>query len=149
MRLDENIKLIVVDTLARSFGGDNKSAPQDMGEYINNCDDLIHEFGPTVLIVHHTGKDCSAGSRGHGSFFGALNTCITKKKVEQYTVLLKCKKQKKPPEFDDLKFCFLTLPGEYTLLVLEKVGTSQRPLKSKLGINEQLALFTYMKETKG
>ena len=77
MRLVKNIKLIVVDTLARSFGGGNENAPQDMGEFINSCDELMHEFGATVLIVHHVGKDAQSGARGHSSFFGALDTSMT------------------------------------------------------------------------
>jgi len=149
MRLVKNIKLIVVDTLARSFGGGNENAPQDMGEFINNCDDLMHEFEATILIVHHMRKDTQSGARGQSSFFGALDTCMTLKKVAQHDLLLKCEKQKDAPEFDDIQFCFLTLSGEDDTPVLEKVETSKRPLRPKLGINEQLALDTYMEATKG
>ena len=63
--------------------------------------------------------------------------------------MLQCEKQKDAPEFDDLQFCFLTLPGEDNTPVLEKVETSKRPLTPKLGINKQLALDTYMEATKG
>ena len=45
LRLVDDVKLIIVDTLARSFGGGNENAPQDMGEFIQACDDLMHEFG--------------------------------------------------------------------------------------------------------
>jgi len=149
MRLVKNLKLIVVDTLARSFGGGNENAPQDMGEFINNCDDLMHEFGATILTVHHMGKDTQSGARGHSSFYGALDTCMTLKKVGQHDLLLKCEKQKDAPEFDDIQFCFLTLSGEDDTQVLEKVETSKRPLRPKLGINKQLALDTYMEAIKG
>ena len=44
---------------------------------------------------------------------------------------------------------FLTLSGEDDTPVLEKVETSKRPLRPKLGINEQLALDTYTEATKG
>ena len=63
--------------------------------------------------------------------------------------MLQCEKQKDAPEFDDLQLCFLTLPGEDDTPVLEKVETSKRPPTPKLGINEQLALDTYMEATKG
>ena len=34
LRVAGYVKLIVVDTLARSFGGGNENAPQDMSEFI-------------------------------------------------------------------------------------------------------------------
>ena len=45
LRLVNDVQLIIVDTLARSFDGGNENAPQDMGEFIQGCDDLMHEFG--------------------------------------------------------------------------------------------------------
>ena len=145
----EDVSLIIVDTLARSFGGGNENAPQDMGEFIQACDDLMHEFSATVLIVHHTGKDSSAGARGHSSLFGALDTCMTLKKSGQHDILLHCEKQKDAPEFDDMQFCFVTLVGDDDTPVLHKVETTSRPKKLKLGINEQLAIDTFVEATKG
>lgn len=75
-----------MDTLARSFGSGNENAPQDMGEFIQGCDDLMHEFGATVLVVHHTGKDAQSGARGHSSFFGALDTSMTLKKIGDHDI---------------------------------------------------------------
>ena len=149
LRKVKDVKLIIIDTLARSFGGGNENAPQDMGEFINGCDDLMHEFGATVLMVHHTGKDSSAGARGHSSLFGALDTCLTVKKISQHDMLVHCEKQKDAPEFDDMQFCFVTLSGDDDTPVLHQVETTSRPKKLKLGINEQLAMDTYMEATKG
>ena len=149
LRNAKDVSLIIVDTLARSFGGGNENAPQDMGEFIQACDDLMHEFSATVLIVHHTGKDSSAGARGHSSLFGALDTCMTLKKIGQYDILLHCEKQKDAPEFDDMQFCFVTLSGDDDTPVLHQVETMSRPKKLKLGVNEQLAMDTYMEATKG
>ena len=95
MRLVKNIKLIIVDTLARSFGGGNENAPQDMGEFINNCDDLMHEFEATILIVHHMRKDTQSGARGQSSFFGALDTCMTLKKSCAARPIVKMRKAKR------------------------------------------------------
>ena len=144
----KDVKLIIVDTLARSFGGGNENAPQDMGEFIKGCDDLMHEFGAAMAIVHHTGKDSSAGARGHSSLFGALDTCMTVKKIGN-DMLVHCEKQKDAPEFDDMQFCFVTLSGDDDTPVLHQVETTSRPKKLKLGGNEQLAIDTYMEATKG
>ena len=149
LRKVKDVKLIIIDTLARSFGGGNENASQDMGEFIQACDDLMHEFGATLLIVHHTGKDSSAGARGHSSLFGALDTCMTLKKISQHDILLHCEKQKDAPEFDDMQFCFVTLSGDDETPVLQRVETTSRPKKLKLGVNEQLAMDTYMEATKG
>jgi hypothetical protein len=149
LRKVKDVKLIIIDTLARSFGGGNENAPQDMGEFINGCDNLMHEFGATVLMVHHTGKDSSAGARGHSSLFGALDTCLTVKKISQHDMLVHCEKQKDAPEFDDMQFCFVTLSGDDDTPVLHQVETMNRPKKLKLGVNEQLAMDTYMEATKG
>ena len=149
LRKVKDVKLIIIDTLARSFGGGNENAPHDMGEFIQACDDIMHEFEATVLIVHHTGKDSSAGARGHSSLFGALDTCMTLKKISQHDILLHCEKQKDAPEFDDIQFCFVTLAGDDNTPALQRVQTSNRPKKLKLGINEQLAIDTYMEATEG
>ena len=149
LRKVKDVKLIIIDTLARSFGGGNENASQDMGEFIQACDDIMHEFEATVLIVHHTGKDNSAGARGHSSFFGALDTCMTLKKIGQHDILLHCEKQKDAPEFEDMQFCFVTLCGDDDTPVLQRVATSTRPQKLKLGVNEQLAIDTFMEATKG
>lgn len=149
MRLVKNIKLIVVDTLARSFGGGNENAPQDMGEFINSCDELMHEFGATVLIVHHVGKDAQSGARGHSSFFGALDTSMTIKKFGQHDIQLICNKQKDAPEFEKLQFAFVTLGCADETPVLQIVPTAKTSNAAKLGKNEQLAMDTFNEATKG
>ena len=148
LRKVKDVKLIIIDTLARSFGGGNENAPQDMGEFIKGCDDLMHEFGAVVAIIHHTGKDSSAGARGHSSLFGALDTCITIKKNSN-KMLVHCEKQKDAPEFDDMQFYFVTLSGDDDTPVLQHIETSTSPKKLKLGVNEQLAIDTYMEAAQG
>jgi hypothetical protein len=149
LRLVNDVKLIIVDTLARSFGGGNENAPQDMGEFIQGCDDLMHEFEATVLVVHHFGKDTQSGARGHSSFFGALDTSMTLKKIGAHDIQLACEKQKDAPEFEKLQFTFVTMGGTDETPVLHMVPTSQAPTGPKLGKNEQLALDTYAEATEG
>ena len=149
MRLVGNIKLIVIDTLARSFGSGNENAPQDMGEFINSCDELMHEFGATVLIIHHVGKDAQSGARGHSSFFGALDTSMKLKKFRMHDIQLICDKQKDAPEFEKLQFAFVTLGGADETPVLQLVPTAKTSNAPKLGKNEQLALDTYAEATEG
>jgi len=56
--------LIVIDTLARNFGGDENST-QDMSAFITAVDGALkHKFGACVLIVHHTGHGDKSRARG-------------------------------------------------------------------------------------
>src|SRR6516165_6423170 len=65
--------LIVIDTLNRCFGGGDENSTQDMTGFINGCDALREEFGATVLVVHHSGKDRVKGSRGASALGGAMD----------------------------------------------------------------------------
>ena len=71
-------KLIVVDTLHRFFLGDENSA-QDTKTMLDACSVLMHEFGCSVLLVHHTGVSAEAQhrARGSSSWRGALDNEIS------------------------------------------------------------------------
>ena len=109
----------------------------------------MHEFGATVLVVHHMGKDAQSGARGHSSFFGALDTSMSLKKIGDHDIQLTCEKQKDAPEFDKLQFAFVTMGGSDDTPVLHMVPTSKTPAGPKLSKNEQLALDTYAEATEG
>src|SRR5690606_28789435 len=56
--------LIVIDTLARAIVGADENSAKDMGEVVARLDQLRRATRACVLLVHHTGKDTSAGARG-------------------------------------------------------------------------------------
>lgn len=68
------VRLVVVDTLNRAMAGGNENDVADMGALIRNCDAICRALDTFVLIVHHSGKDVSKGSRGHSSLLGAVDT---------------------------------------------------------------------------
>lgn len=70
---DLNPAIIVIDTLNRYAPGTDEG-PADMGKIIYAADLLKRMTGACVLIVHHSGKDASAGARGHSSLLGAVDT---------------------------------------------------------------------------
>lgn len=70
------VALIVIDTLARAFGGGNENASEDMGAVITHADKLREQTGAHVMFVHHSGKDSAKGSRGHSSLKAATDTEI-------------------------------------------------------------------------
>jgi len=70
---DGEVVLIVIDTLATTFGGGNENAPEDMGLYVANLLYIRDQTGAAVLVVHHCGKDEAKGMRGHSALLGVLD----------------------------------------------------------------------------
>lgn len=67
--------LVIIDTLARAFAGGNENASEDMGAFIAVTGKLQEALGgPTMLVVHHSGKDEARGMRGHSALLGAVDT---------------------------------------------------------------------------
>ena len=94
--------LIIVDTLARCFTGDENETA-DMAKFVQGVDMLRRELGATVLMVHHTGKDRGRGERGSSVLRGAADTMIRNTRNKQDdSMLLKCSKQKDAVEFEDI-----------------------------------------------
>ncbi len=65
-----NVVLIVFDTLARNFVGNENSA-EDMGEFIRAVDLIKFSTSSTIMVIHHSGKDASKGYRGSSALRGA------------------------------------------------------------------------------
>lgn len=129
--------LVVVDTLARSYGGDENSAT-DMSRFIRTCDAIREATGGAVLIVHHTPKEAGRGPRGSTALLGAVDTAFEIKK-EDRVVTLSCTKMK-DDEAPDQKMFDLTavdLEGETscvlvpTKIVPKKRGTKLTPRERK------------------
>ena len=58
-----DIGLIIFDTFQRNFSGDENSA-QEVNKFVKAADQLIHDFGCSVLLVHHTGRGNKGRARG-------------------------------------------------------------------------------------
>jgi hypothetical protein len=69
----QDVALIVIDTLAVTFGGGDENSPEDMGGYVSNVKLIKDRTGAAVIIVHHCGKDEARGMRGHSSLLGAID----------------------------------------------------------------------------
>jgi RecA-family ATPase len=96
-------KMIVVDTLARSFTGKDENNATDMGIFVRNMDTFKHEFDCTVLAVHHSGKDSDRGMRGSSALRGAVDTELEiKRKSDTMNVCLRTRKQKDTEEAEPL-----------------------------------------------
>ncbi|WP_137110251.1 helicase RepA family protein [Rhodobacter sp. SY28-1] len=66
--------LIVVDTLARNFGGGDENSTSDMNRFIAAVDRVKDQWtGCSALIVHHTGHGNKTRSRGSFALTGAVD----------------------------------------------------------------------------
>lgn len=93
------IQMIVIDTLARCFGGADENDAKDMGAFIRVCDELKTKTGATVLILHHSGKDESKGARGPSAFRAALDAEYQIiREGDEGALIMKCTKMKDAEE---------------------------------------------------
>lgn len=105
-RLDEEMvkvpKLIVVDTLARCFDGD-ENQQEDMGRFVAGLDRFRHEYGATLLAIHHTRLD-GERERGNTALRGGTDTMMSITRDEHGEIVLECTKQKDAEHFPPMAF---------------------------------------------
>lgn len=101
------VKLIIIDTLNRSFGGRDENSSSDMSMYLERMNVLSRMTNALVMVVHHPGKAEDRGPRGHSSLFGAADTAIEVRRGEAVLT-----KQKNGP--DGLEFHFRLEDGVLT-----------------------------------
>lgn len=93
------VRLIILDTLARCFGGSDENAAKDMGAFIQGCDYIKAATQATVLIIHHSGKDQDRGARGSSAFRAALDVEFNvRREGEGGALILSCTKMKDAEE---------------------------------------------------
>lgn len=141
--------LIVIDTLARNFGGDENSAT-DVGQFVRHVDShLRHKWKATTLIVHHSGKDGERGARGSSALKGAADAEYeVSRNDEDKIIRLTPRKMKDAEEPPPLAFELVgvsvqdnegNLLGGAALKVTEYI-VPLAPAKSGMGKNQQMAL---------
>lgn len=143
----ESPVLIVIDTMARNFGGDENSAT-DVGQFVRNADALRRHWKATVLIVHHSGKDGEKGARGSSALKGAADAEYeVSRSDEDKLIRLTPRKMKDAEEPSPLAFELVGVPvrddtgalvGGAALKLTEY--TAPMPVSAKLGKQQKAAL---------
>ena len=92
----QDLKLIILDTLARCYGGNDENSSRDMGAFIKGCDTIKQLTGATVLVVHHSGKNVDSGGRGSSSLPAALDVeyRVSRDGEGEQALVLTCSKMK-------------------------------------------------------
>lgn len=121
--------LIVVDTLARCFTGD-ENQQEDMGLFIRGLDALRDSYQATVLVVHHTGKH-GPEERGSSAFRGACDAMMLVTRDEDKNIVLKCTKQKDYEEFPEEIYSLVMMP-KWNSCIVESLSRRKDELEQKI-----------------
>jgi len=100
----DSLKLVIVDTLSRHFGGRDENQAGEMAKFVECLDHIRQKFGMTVLLVHHTGKDANRGARGSSVLRAALDNEILVKQDKKGLVKLTNEKMKDAEPFQPMAF---------------------------------------------
>jgi hypothetical protein len=143
--------LIIIDTLARTFGSGDENKQADMNAYVSAADRLREATGASIMIIHHSGVHEEKRERGSNVLRGAADTVIkVSRKNDNLDIINQAPegKQKDAEEFKTVKLTtrkvhFEQANVEQSTLVLnlreddgpaEPDGTAQG---DRLGKNEQ------------
>lgn len=103
-RFGKPFRMVVIDTMARSFNGDENSS-KDIGAFINSCYSWRSKLGDcTVMVVTHSGKDATRGIRGSSATYAASDFVYVVSRPNNLQALMKNEKQKDIDEAEDMRF---------------------------------------------
>ena len=108
--------MIVLDTMARCFMGDENSTP-DMGAFNRGIDRIRSETGATLQLVHHTGWNTTR-MRGNSSLLAALDVEMRVERDELGTIALSCEKMKDGMDFEPWYFTLSPVEGTKSVVAL-------------------------------
>ena len=86
--------LIVLDTLARCFGGGDENATKDMSAFVAACDALRRHYRCAMLVIHHAGHGDKSRARGAIALKAALDAEYRVVKTEGSRLVLTATKMK-------------------------------------------------------
>ncbi|MFQ2601229.1 helicase RepA family protein [Aeromonas caviae] len=154
----EPVRMIVIDTVARCFGGGDENRAADMGAFIAGCDSIKAMTKATILLIHHTGKNEENGARGSSAFRAAMDAeyLIKREADDTQALTLACTKMKDSQEpvkrAYDLRsrsVCFDDDGDEITSLVLVDQGREPKDPEADELSPLSKALFQAIKKTVG
>jgi hypothetical protein len=134
---DIQFELVVIDTLARAFGGGNENASEDMGAFITAAGAIQGRYNCALLVVHHAGKDATKGLRGHSSLLGAVDTELEIIRIEDAPKgILHISKQKDGEDGQRYGFQMITVELSTTLLGFDTVSSLAVEVDNEMNVNQ-------------
>lgn len=149
-------RLIVIDTLNRSFGpGGDENSTADMTKFVDALDELKDRFGCAILVVHHTGQGDKTRSRGSSALHCAVDFEFRLAKAGN-TRVLTCTKAKDHEFPEVIMFAYEEVSTgwvdqrsgrEITSVVLRRISDSRCPMTdstmTSLTRSEQIAVEAF------
>lgn len=154
--------LIIVDTLARTFGTGDENKQADMSAYVTAADRLREATGANILVIHHSGVHEDKRERGSNVLRGAADTVIkVSRKGDKLSLINNAPegKQKDAEEFATIrlrtqKIAYTHNETEHSTLILNlddqvtpDENQEDKPKSSKLGRVEQVVLNALRQST--
>ena len=134
---DIQFELVVIDTLARAFGGGNENASEDMGAFITAAGAIQGRYNCALLVVHHAGKDATKGLRGHSSLLGAVDTELEIIRIEDAPKgILHVSKQKDGEDGQRYGFQMITVELSTTHLGFDSISSLAVEVDSEMNVNQ-------------
>jgi len=100
---DEQVDLIVIDTLNRASVGANENSAQDIGVILAHCTQIQKETGAAVMLVHHADKQ-GITLRGSSALRAAVDVALKVDPRSGGKFQLICDAIKDGERFDPLSF---------------------------------------------
>ena len=117
---EERYHLVVIDTFARSIPGADENSAKDIGQAVAHLDMIRRAAGSCVLLIHHAGKDRTAGARGSSALRGAMTTEL-ELDGDGDALTLKNAKQRDAPEAEPLRLRLQPVNGSVVVVQAETV----------------------------
>lgn len=140
-------RLIVIDTLARNFGGGDENSTKDMNLFIQHVDALKDRWKATALIIHHTGHADKNRARGAMALKGALDHEYHVQKRDKNLISIQSTKTKEGLEPASLSFEITAVTLQHSDsansiqgATLVKAGGQTRKFGKKLSPQKQRAI---------
>ncbi len=143
------VRLIVVDTVARTMDGDENST-KDMNVFVQQLDQLKAKHNCAILLVHHTGHAEKGRARGSMALKGALDAEFRVSKGQDGIIRFQCTKMKEAesaaPMAFKLKDVYLGAdddegnPIQKAAIEYVDFTESIQPSSTGLGNNQKLAI---------
>lgn len=126
---DQDIKLVVIDTVGRAMQGMNENSQQDASQFTRMVQSIQYELDDcAVLAIHHTGLGEENQTRARGSsVFGAdvdAEFILKREDKSQYVAMFNTK-QKDAPEWSHPKIINVKPHGQSLVAVAVKKDQAQ------------------------
>lgn len=146
--------LMVIDTVARNFGGGDENSTQDMSAFIVALDTLRERYRCCILLVHHTGHADKTRARGSIALLGSLDAeyRIEKTGLDEKTIQMVSTRQKDNDDPPNLAWTLTRYdlpwadedgqPLNSAVLIPNDSVPVTKPVKEKMGSQQRRALET-------